>query len=44
MQLWQLFLRYANVTYTIILWLFFWDYPGEPVREEIFRTLWCKGR
>jgi len=23
--------------------LFFWDYPGEPVPEEIW-TLLCKGR
>ena len=23
---------------------FFQDYPGEPVPEEIFWTLWCKGR
>ena len=22
----------------------FRDYPGEPVPEEIFWTLWCKGR
>ena len=23
---------------------FFWDHPGEPVPEEDFWTLWCKGR
>jgi len=23
---------------------FFWDHPGEPVPEENFWTLWCKGR
>ena len=22
----------------------FWDHPGEPVPEENFWTLWCKGR
>jgi len=22
----------------------FWDHPGEPVPEEYFWTLWCKGR
>jgi len=22
----------------------FWDYPGEPMPEEIFWILWCKGR
>ena len=22
----------------------FWDYPGEPVPEENFWTIWCKGR
>ena len=23
---------------------FFWDHPSEPVPEENFWTLWCKGR
>jgi len=23
---------------------FFWDHPGQPVPEENFWTLWCKGR
>jgi len=23
---------------------FFWDHPGEPVPEQNFWTLWCKGR
>jgi len=23
---------------------FFWDHPREPVPEENFWTLWCKGR
>jgi len=27
-----------------ILRPFFWDHPGEPVPEENFWTLWCKGR
>jgi len=25
-------------------WPFFRDHPGEPVPEENFWTLWCKGR
>jgi len=29
---------------TTILRPFFWDHPGEPVPEENFWTLWCKGR
>jgi len=29
---------------TTVLWLFFQDHPGEPVPEENFWTLWCKGR
>jgi len=29
---------------TIFLWPFFRDHPGEPVPEENFQTLWCKGR
>jgi len=29
---------------TTVLWPFFRDHPGEPVPEENFRTLWCKGR
>jgi len=32
-------------TYTTnVLWSFFRDHPGEPVPEENFWTLWCKGR
>jgi len=32
-------------THTDVLRLFFWEYPSEPVQEEIFFwTLWCKGR
>jgi len=31
--------------HTTVLLHFFWDYPGQPVPEEIFFwTLWCKGR
>ena len=30
-------------TRTTILRPFFWDHPGEPVPEENFWTLWCKG-
>jgi len=29
---------------TTVLRPFFWDHPGEPVPEENFWTLWCKGR
>jgi len=32
------------VTTTAVLWPFFLDHPGEPVPEENFWTLWCKGR
>jgi len=28
---------------TTVLWPFFRDHPGEPVPEENFWTLWCKG-
>jgi len=31
-------------TTTTILRPFFRDHPGEPVPEENFWTLWCKGR
>jgi len=31
-------------TTTTVLWLFFRDHPGEPVPEENFWSLWCKGR
>jgi len=30
--------------HTTVLWPFFWDHPGEPVPEENFWNLWCKGR
>jgi len=29
---------------TTVLRPFFWDHPGEPLPEENFWTLWCKGR
>jgi len=29
---------------TTVLQHFFRDHPGEPVPEENFWTLWCKGR
>jgi len=29
---------------TTVLWPFFWDHMGEPVPEENFWTLRCKGR
>jgi len=34
----------SNNHTTTVLWPFFWDHPGEPVPEENFWTLWCKGR
>ena len=39
------FLSLNHTTHTTtILWPFFRDHPGEPVTEENFWTLWCKGR
>jgi len=35
--------KYLHTT-TNILQSFFQDHPGEPVPEENFWTLWCKGR
>jgi len=34
----------TTTTTTAVLRPFFWDHPGEPVPEENFWTLWCKGR
>ena len=34
----------STTTITTILQPFFQDHPGEPVPEENFWTLWCKGR
>jgi len=31
-------------TTTTVLRPFFLDHPGEPMPEENFWTLWCKGR
>jgi len=36
--------RDKTTTTTTILRPFFRDYPGEPVPEENFWTLWCKGK
>jgi len=35
---------HTTTTTTTVLRPFFRDYPGEPVPEENFWTLWCKGR
>jgi len=34
----------SGTTLTSVLWLFPQDHLGEPVPEENFWTLWCKGR
>ena len=34
----------CTITITTVLRPFFWDHPGEPVPDENFWTLWCKGR
>jgi len=34
----------TNTTTTTVLQPFFRDHPGEPVPEENFWALWCKGR
>ena len=36
--------RLKHHHHTTVLWPFFRDHPGEPVPEENFWTLWCKGR
>jgi len=36
--------HHTTTTTTTILRPFFQDHPGEPVPEENFWTLWCKGR
>jgi len=38
-----LFLLYTH-THAQPFYSAFWDHPGEPVPEENFWTLWCKGR
>jgi len=35
---------YTHTPHTTILRPFFRDHPGEPMPEENFWTLWCKGR
>ena len=37
-------LVFDSCTHTTVLRPFFRDHPGEPVPEENFWTLWCKGR
>jgi len=34
----------SDTTTTTVLRSFYRDHPGEPVLEENFWTLWCKGR
>ena len=43
---WQLYavIVIKAITTTTVLRPFFRDHPGEPVPEENFWTLWCKGR
>ena len=36
--------EHPPTTTTTVLRPFFRDHPGEPVPEENFWTLWCKGR
>jgi len=38
------FAQFHQITIKTILWPILWDHPGEPVPEENFWTLWCKGR
>jgi len=40
----QRFSSRTTTTTTTVLRPFFRDHPGEPVLEENFWTLWCKGR
>ena len=35
---------HTTTTITTVLRPFFRDHPAQPVPEENFRTLWCKGR
>jgi len=43
-QLWINSINIHHHTTTTVLWSFFRDHTGEPVPEENFWTLWCKGR
>ena len=36
--------KHVTRTHTTVLWPFFQGDPGQPVPEENFWTLWCKGR
>jgi len=36
--------KYETHTHTTIIRPFFQYHPGEPVPEDYFWTLWCKGR
>ena len=38
------FTAYHHHTTTTVLWPFFRDHSSEPMPEENFWTLWCKGR
>jgi len=40
----KMFVTYNHHHTTTVLRPFFWDHPGEPVPEENFWTLWCKGK
>jgi len=40
----RLLLSEVVLNTTTVLRPFFWDHPGEPVPEENFWALWCKGR
>jgi len=35
---------YNHTHTTTVLRPYIWDHPGEPVPEENFWTLWCKGK
>jgi len=41
---WTKTVAYTTTTTTTVLWPFFRNRPCEPVPEENFWTLWCKGR
>ena len=40
----MVYTHYHHHHTTTVLLPFFQDHPGEPVPEENFWTLWCKGR
>jgi len=39
----QWHVKLHSITTTTVLRPYFWDHPGEPVPEQNFWTLWCKG-